>query len=101
MATTYCYDNRHIERDFHFVEYGEKCKRGGLPAKAGNDWCKRCKYNGGAVYPSSFGVEYWRWFDNSYVKCKHPEAKDSEGSDGVRRAFYEFFEHQALCALCY
>lgn len=101
MSTTYSYDNRQIERDFHFVEYGEKCKGSGLPAKAGNDRCKQCKYNGGAIYPTSFGFHYWNWFESSYVRCKHPEAKDSEGSEMVRHAFYEYFEKQALCALCY
>lgn len=101
MAATYDYNNRQITRDFHFVEYDEKCRRMPLPAKAGNDWCRRCPHNAGSVHPSSFGFEYWGWFEKSYVKCKHPEAKDSEDSNGAIRAFHEALEHAALCALCY
>ena len=101
MATTYDYNTRKIERDFHFVQYDEKCKRGGLPAKVGNDWCRRCKYYDGSLHPSTLGFHYWGRFEESYVFCKHPEAKDSEGSGPAIRAFYERFEEKALCALCY
>lgn len=101
MASTYNYTNGQIERDFHFVRWDEKCKRGGLPAKAGNDWCRRCPHYVGSVHPWSFGPENWCRLDDSYVMCNHPDAKDSEDSSTVIHLFNEKLKHNALCALCY
>ena len=101
MAATFDYNTQQLERDFHFVEWDTKCKRSGLPCKAGSDRCQKCAHYDGSVHPSSFGVEYWQRFDKSYVLCKHEEAKDAEDSSAVRSAYYDFVKHRALCALCY
>ena len=91
MACTYDYQTGKIERDFHFVKVGEKCKLSGLPAKAGNERCCKCPYRRGEIYS-------WQLRgDDSFVMCKHPEAKDSEGSEGARFMWYKKFKEEALC----
>jgi hypothetical protein len=45
------------------------------------------------------GVEYWGRFEHCYIKCKHPEAKDSEDTGAVKNAYYDFIKYKALCAL--
>lgn len=99
--TTYDYQTGQIKRDFHFVRYGEKCLGSGLPCKAGNGRCRKCKHNGGMVSPILLGFQYWNRFEGTYVKCRHEEAKDSEETDAVRSAYYDYLEEKALCALCY
>jgi hypothetical protein len=39
--------------------------------------------------------------NESYILCKHPDAKDSKGCNIARHLFYEAFKNKALCALCY
>lgn len=98
---TYNYQTRQIEIDFHFVEWDTKCKGSGLPCKAGSERCVKCQYFAGSIHPWSFRVEHYGRLEESYVKCKHPEAKDSEGCATARHLFCEALEDAALCALCY
>ena len=101
MAVTYDYETGRMTRDFHFVRYGEICRLSGLPAYVGGNRCKHCPCNDGYVDSCSFGVEHWQDFDGSYIRCKHSEAKDSENIGDLLRAYYDFIQHRALCALCY
>ena len=101
MATTFDYQTGRIEVDFHFVEWNTKCKGSGLPCKAGSERCQRCKYHGSSIHPWSFGVTAGVRMDESYILCKHPDAKDSKGCNIARHLFYEAFKNEALCALCY
>lgn len=101
MATTYNYQTRQIQKDFSFVEYGNICRLADLPCKAGSKWCLQyCNHHVGEIHPWSFIAIGFR-FNESYVFCKHPEAKDAESSMEAKRAYYEKVEQEALCALCY
>jgi len=97
MACTYDYQTGQITLDFHFVEWGTKCLFSGLPAKAGNKRCEQCPHYGGLLTCATLGVEYWGRFNEVYIRCKHSEAKDSEGCETARSAFYEAFINKALC----
>lgn len=104
MAATYDYKTRKMTRDFKFVQYRTKCKLSGLPTYVGyseSDRCKKCPYNGGTFSPITVGFQYHNWLNESYVMCKHPDAKDTENEEirNVRYVFYEMLEYRALCAL--
>lgn len=92
MSISYNYKSGRIERDFHFVKYGETCRLTNLPAKVGNRYCRencpfyRCSQIIGA---------------NFYVLCGHKEAKDSNDSRLDIIKYNEQIKHEALCALCY
>lgn len=101
MATTYDYQTRKIERDFHFVRWDEKCKLGGLPCYVGSERCTKCQHYNGSIHPFSHFLRYGFRLNDSYVFCKHPEKKDSEDCGEAIHAFHEAFEHEALCALDY
>ena len=101
MATTYDYQTRKIERDFHFVRWDEKCKLGGLPCYVGSERCTKCQYYNGSIHPFSFQIRFGYRLNDSYVFCKHPEKKDSENCSEAIHAFHEAFEHEALCAMDY
>lgn len=93
MGATYNYQTGKMTRDFKFVEQGDACRLSSLPARVGSEWCRKyCNHFDGI----------WSRFRGpaSYVRCKHPEAKDSEGCGEAIRTFYEELEHEALCALC-
>lgn len=101
MAATFDYQTGRIEVDFHFVEWDTKCKGSGLPCKAGSERCQKCQHFNGSIHPWSFDVTSFARMDDSYILCKHPDAKDSEGSGTASYLFYEAFRNKALCALCY
>ena len=101
MAATYDYSTRKIERDFHFIRYGEKCKLSGLPCYSGSDRCLKCQNYEGSIHPFSTHIRYGLRLDESYVFCNHPEAKDSENCGMAKHVFHEQLEQEALCALCY
>lgn len=90
MPCTYDYNTRKITLDFHLVAYNEICTLRGLKGKAGNQECNRCPFYGGSY--SDMSTIDW----NSFVKCKHPDAKDSNGSQNVKYEICEKFELEAL-----
>lgn len=101
MAATYDYQTGRIEHDYHFIRYGEKCRLSGLPCYAGNDRCLNCQQNAGTIHPFSYQLRHGIRLDDSYVLCKHKEAKDSENSGLAKYAFNEQVKYEALCALCH
>lgn len=90
MACTYNYDTGKITLDFHLVKYDEICGLRGIKGKAGNQECHRCPFYGGSY--SDMSTIDW----DSFVKCKHPEAKDSEGSWTAKYDICEKFREEAL-----
>lgn len=93
MGATYNYQTGKITRDFHFVEQGDACRLSSLPARVGSEWCRK--------YCNHFDGIWSRFIcPASYVLCKHPEAKNSEGCGEAISTFYEELERKALCALC-
>ena len=101
MATTYNYETRRIERDFHFVRWDDGCKLSGLPCRAGSVRCTKCQHYDGSIHPWSMMLRHGFRLNDSYIFCKHPDKKDSENSSEAAWAFHEAFEHEALCALDY
>ena len=96
---TYYYDTCKIERNFKFVRFNEKCRLSGLPCYVGTTRrCEGCPHNGGSV--SSFDirdVDHRYVGDNEqYVRCLHPDAKDSEGSGNFISMWYEHFRNEAI-----
>lgn len=92
MGATYNYLTGQISRDFHFVEQGNTCRLSSLPARVGSEWCRK--------YCNHFNGTWWRFIGPStYVLCKHPNAKDSEGCEKAISTFYEELERRALNAL--
>lgn len=92
MACTYIYSTGEVTLDFHLVNYGEICTLRGIRGKVGAPGCLTCPYHNGSEMDS---------FSQYYVKCKHPKAKDSEGSGSVKSRIRDRFILQALEALCY
>lgn len=90
MACTYNYETGEITLDFHLVAYNEICTLRGLKGKSGNSECHRCPFYGGS-YTDINSIEW-----DSFVKCKHPDAKDSNGSLKVKHEIYEKFKEKAL-----
>lgn len=90
MACTYNYETGKITLDFHLIAYNEICTLRGLKGKAGNSECHRCPFYGGS-YTDMNSIEW-----DSFVKCKHPDAKDSNGSLQVKHEIYEKFKEKAL-----
>lgn len=88
MACTYEYATGKITLDFHLVKYDEICELRGLKGKAGVEECHRCPFYGG----THSDWDEWK----SFVKCKHPDAKDSDGSFGAKSEIYDEFEREAL-----
>lgn len=93
MACTYNYETGKITLDFHLVAYNEICTLRGLKGKAGNSECHRCPFYGGS-YTDMNSIEW-----DSFVKCKHHNAKDSEGSCTAKSDIYDEFEREALTHL--
>lgn len=87
MACTYNYETGKITLDFHLVRFNEICTLRGIRGKVGAPGCITCPYHKG-IETSSF-TEY-------YVKCKHPEAQDSEGSSDIYFDICERFRKEAL-----
>ena len=90
MACTYNYETGKVTLDFHLVRYDEICELRGLKGKAGNQECHRCPFYGGSY--SDMSTIDWE----SFVKCKHPDAKDSKGSWTAKSAVIEKFIEEAL-----
>ena len=90
MACTYNYETGKVTLDFHLVAYNEICTLRGLKGKAGNSECNRCPFYGGS-YSDMSSIDL-----DSFVKCKHPDAKDSEGSWAAKSKIYDDCEIQAL-----
>jgi hypothetical protein len=92
MGATYNYKTGKITRDFHFVELGNACRLSSLPARVGSEWCRK--------YCNHFDGTWTRFIGPaSYVLCKHPKAKDSEGCGEAISTFYEELESRAFSAL--
>lgn len=87
MACTYDYDTGKIALDFHLVKYDEICELRGIKGRVGVDECHRCPFHGG-----TYTDHQWTMF----VRCKHPEAKDSEGSFDAMYDICEKFREEAL-----
>ena len=90
MACTYNYETGKVTLDFHLVAYNEICTLRGLKGKAGNQECHRCPFYGGSY--SDMSTINW----DSFVKCKHKDAKNSENSSGAMSAVIEKFIEEAL-----
>lgn len=93
MGATYNYKTGEMTIDFKFVEQGYRCPLSVLPARIGSSWCSEYCNHFGGTWVNFIGPE-------SYVLCKHPDAKDSEGCGEAIHAFYEEIRRKALCALC-
>ena len=91
MACTYNYETGKMEFDFHLVKYGEICTLRGLKGKVGVPECHRCPFYGGSYSDKNDPID---WV--SFVKCKHTEAKDSNGSGDVWWEIREKFREEAL-----
>lgn len=90
MACTYNYETGKITLDFHLVAYNEICTLRGLKGKVGNSECHRCTFYGGS-YTYMNSIEW-----DSFVKCKHTNAKDSENSRNAMYYILEKFKEEAL-----
>ena len=90
MACTYNYETGKITLDFHLIAYNEICTLRGLKGKAGNSECHRCPFYGGS-YTDMRTIDW-----DSWVKCKHPDAKDSENSRNAMYDIREKFIEEAL-----
>jgi hypothetical protein len=88
MACTYNYETGKVTLDFHLVRYDEICELRGLKGRAGVEECHRCPFYGGSY------CDWAKW--ESFVKCKHPDAKDSEGSWTAKSDIIEKFIEEAL-----
>lgn len=95
MSATYDYSTRHIKRDFHFIEVDSICHNRITPTRVGGIGCGMCPFNKGRV--NMLGIKMIRHFDDpDYIKCNHPEAKDSENSGEVVWHWNQWFEDMAL-----
>jgi hypothetical protein len=90
MACTYNYETGKITLDFHLVKYGEICGLRGIKGKAGNQECHRCPLYGGSYND----MTNFDW--ESFVKCKHPNAQNSESSSFAMYDICEKFREEAL-----
>lgn len=90
MACTYNYETGEMKFDFHLVAYGEICELRGMKGKVGNSECHRCPCYGGS-YSDMRSIDW-----DSWVKCKHPDAKDSENSRDAMYVLREKFREEAL-----
>lgn len=90
MPCTYDYNTRKITLDFHLVAYNEICTLRGLKGKTGNQECHRCPFYGGS-YSDIDTIDLV-----SFVKCKHPDAKDSNGGLNAKYEIRKNFEQEAL-----
>lgn len=94
IQATYDYHTCKTERNFKFVRFDEKCRLSGLPCYVGTtDRCKGCPYNGGSV--SGWDMGYYS-SEDVYVRCMHPDAKDSEGSGEFIYMWYGYFRNEAM-----
>lgn len=96
MACTYNYKTRQVTFDFHLVRYGEICNLQRVQARVGGHGCLRCPFYDGTkdrlratVYDLS----------ESFVRCKHPGAKDSKDSWKLKNYLCKKIETKALGAL--
>lgn len=91
MACTYNYETGKITLDFHLVKYGEICDLRGVKGKVGSYACRGCPFNKGSISDMGDPVNW-----DSFVKCKHPQAQDSESSRNLKCKIYEDFRNEAL-----
>ena len=91
MGATYDYNTRQITRDFHFVKEGEICKLAySTPARVGGWSCEHCKFYKG------LDLDYDNRIETSFfVKCGHPDSKDSKDAGNVIYRFNERLEEEA------
>lgn len=92
MACTYNYETGEIKLDFHLVAYEELCELRGMKGKAGNGECHRCPLYGGTYTYTDVNHVDWK----SFVKCKHQDAKDSDGSLPAKWEISENLREEAL-----
>lgn len=99
MEATYNYNTGIITRDFSVVREFEpikgyaKCRLSGLPCYINSERCRKCSHYGGIISPLEVGI------DGFYIKCDHPEQKDSENIDNILSAYYNWIQKKALKAL--
>ncbi len=93
MACTYDYNTGKITMDFHLIRHDEICNLRGIRTRVGAFGCKNCVFNAG----THIHRNCTEWED--YVKCKHPDAKDSEGSWAAWHNICEKFKEEALSYL--
>lgn len=97
MACTYDYKTGQITFDFHIVRYGEICNLQCVQARVGGYGCLHC--------PFCYGTEHVpqaTFYDDpleSFIRCKHPGAKDSKDSWKLKNYLCKKIETEALGAL--
>lgn len=97
MKVTYEYETGKFTRDFKIIRLYDpdkgqaKCKLSGLPCWVNSEMCKKCPHYGGLI---SYKVH----LDGFYLKCDHPEQKDSENIGNVISQYYDYVKEQALIA---
>lgn len=91
MSCTYDYETGKITIDFHLMKWGEICDLKGIKGRIGAEGCRYCPFNGGYISDTSDPIE-WRTF----TKCKHENAKDSEGCDAAYYEIYDKIRQEAL-----
>lgn len=91
MACTYDYTTGKITLDFHLVKWDEICDLKGIKGKVGQYGCQYCPFNGGFISDTSDPIDW-----QTFTKCKHKDAKDSNGSLSVKWKLYDDFEREAL-----
>ncbi len=97
MACTYNYKTRQVTFDFHLVRYGEICNLQRVQARVGGYGCQHCPLCAGTEHDITATINDWQ---ESFIRCKHPLAKDSKDSGKLKRILSEEFERRALDALC-
>ncbi len=96
MATTYDYSNRRMSRDWHLVGSSTVCNLRGIRIAVDGPACINCYYRAGTENNLSDFVS-----DNLYfVKCKHPQAQDTDGCEHILYRIHEELEQEALAFLC-
>lgn len=96
MEFNYDYKTRKITRDFKIVRVyspingSAKCRLSGLPCYVDSERCRKCIHFGGNLPVTVLRI------DGFYIRCDHPEQKDSENIGNVIYAYYEWIEKQAI-----
>lgn len=100
MEEKFYYQTGKIIRDFKIVrewsyETGyTKCRLSGLPCYVGGDRCRKCSHYGGLLPIDEIKI------DGFYIRCDHPEQKDSDNIEMVKHAYNEWLRRKAMIAYC-
>ena len=94
MACTYNYDTGKLTMDFHLIKDGEICYLRGkeYASRVGAYGCQHCVYNkGGHIDYSGRTLD-----ETLFTKCKHPDAKTSNGAKDVMWRIEKDFISEAI-----